>query len=64
MRKRRRKTYTLERKLPLFRDDRIVHVENCRESTAKATSFARPQDTRSVYESQLYFYVPATNNQK
>lgn len=51
----------------IFIDDMILNTENPKESIHKKLlkmSSAKFQDTKSIYETQLYFYTLAVNNPK
>ena len=57
-----------EVKLSLFGDDKILYIENTKDSTRKLleliSELAKLQDTKSIHRNHLHFYMLTMKNQK
>jgi len=57
-----------EVKLSLFGDDKILYIENTKNSTRKLleliSELAKLQDTKSIHRNHLHFYMLTMKNQK
>ena len=57
-----------EGKLSLFADDRILYIENPKDTTRKLleliNEFHKVQDTKLMHRNLWHYYTPTTKNQK